>query len=34
LDYVPLPDSLHAMIYKAWSANIKDPAGKALWPAK
>jgi phosphate transport system substrate-binding protein len=34
LDYVPLPDSLVALIGKAWSANIKDASGKALWAAK
>ncbi|WP_275682838.1 phosphate ABC transporter substrate-binding protein PstS [Scleromatobacter humisilvae] len=30
LDYVPLPDSLKAMIHKAWDASIKDTAGKAV----
>jgi phosphate transport system substrate-binding protein len=34
LDYVPLPDSLVALIGKAWTANVKDAAGKALWTAK
>ncbi len=31
LDYVPLPDAVVAQIQSAWAANIKDPAGKALW---
>ncbi|MDH4149553.1 MAG: phosphate ABC transporter substrate-binding protein PstS [Betaproteobacteria bacterium] len=34
LEYVPLPDSLVKLIDTSWSANIKDGAGKALWPAK
>ena len=31
LDYVPLPDSLVALIEGAWKAQIKDGAGKAVW---
>jgi phosphate transport system substrate-binding protein len=34
MDYVPLPDSLVALIGKAWAANIKDASGKALWAAR
>jgi len=34
LDYVPLPDSLVALIGKAWTASVKDAAGKALWTGK
>jgi phosphate transport system substrate-binding protein len=34
MDYVPLPDSLLALVNKAWAANVKDGTGKALWPAK
>src|ERR1700744_1860704 len=30
LDYVPLPDSLKAMIHKAWDSSIKDTTGKAI----
>jgi phosphate transport system substrate-binding protein len=34
LDYVPLPDNLVALIGKAWTASVKDAAGKPLWTAK
>jgi phosphate transport system substrate-binding protein len=34
LDYVPLPDSLVGLIAKAWTASVKDAAGKSLWTAK
>ena len=34
LDYVPLPDSLVALIETSWQANLRDDVGKALWPAK
>jgi phosphate transport system substrate-binding protein len=34
LDYVPLPDTLVALIGKSWAANVKDASGKALWTAK
>jgi phosphate transport system substrate-binding protein len=34
LDYVPLPDTLVALIGKAWTSDVKDGSGKALWPAK
>jgi phosphate transport system substrate-binding protein len=34
MDYVPLPESLLTLINKAWAATVKDPSGKALWPAK
>ncbi len=30
LDYVPLPDSVKAMIRKQWSDNLKDSAGKPV----
>jgi phosphate transport system substrate-binding protein len=30
LDYVPLPDSVKAMIRKQWSDNLKDTAGKPV----
>jgi len=30
LDYIPLPESLVALIKKSWAANIKDADGKAL----
>jgi phosphate transport system substrate-binding protein len=30
LDYVPLPDSLKALIRKQWADNLKDGAGKAI----
>ena len=30
LDYVPLPDSVKALVRKHWAANIKDAAGKAI----
>lgn len=30
LDYVPLPDSVKALIRKQWADNLKDPAGKAI----
>lgn len=33
LDYVPMPDSVVALITKAW-ANIKDGGGKAVYAAK
>ncbi len=30
LDYVPLPDSVKALVRKQWTDNIKDTAGKAI----
>ena len=30
LEYVPLPDSLKALIRKQWADNLKDGAGKAI----
>jgi phosphate transport system substrate-binding protein len=30
LDYVPMPDSVKALIHKLWAANLKDGAGKAI----
>ena len=30
LEYVPLPDTLKALVRKQWADNIKDPAGKAI----
>ena len=30
LDYVPLPDSVKALVRQHWAANIKDAAGKAI----
>jgi phosphate transport system substrate-binding protein len=30
LDYVPLPDSVKALVRKQWEAQIKDSAGKAV----
>ena len=34
LEYVPLPDGLVKLIKSAWTANIKDSAGKALWSSR
>jgi phosphate transport system substrate-binding protein len=31
LDYVPLPESVKAMIRKSW-ANVKGPTGKPVYP--
>ena len=33
LDYVPLPDNVVGLIEDAWKSNIRDGAGKPLWPA-
>jgi phosphate transport system substrate-binding protein len=33
LDYVPLPESMHASIYKAWG-QVQDAQGKALYMGK
>ena len=30
LEYVPLPDSLKALVHKLWAAEIKDAAGKPV----
>jgi phosphate transport system substrate-binding protein len=30
LDYIPLPDSLIALIKQTWASDIKGPDGKAL----
>jgi phosphate transport system substrate-binding protein len=30
LDYVPMPDSVKAMIRKQWASDIKDASGKAI----
>jgi phosphate transport system substrate-binding protein len=30
LDYVPLPDSVKALVHKEWADHIKDAAGKAI----
>ena len=34
LDYVPLPDSLVKLVTGAWTANVKDGSGKALWSGR
>ncbi|HEY1326853.1 MAG TPA: phosphate ABC transporter substrate-binding protein PstS [Casimicrobiaceae bacterium] len=34
LDYVPLPDALVRQIEEAWTTQLKDGAGAAVWPAK
>jgi phosphate transport system substrate-binding protein len=31
LDYVPLPDSVVALIEEQWKANLKDPGGAMIW---
>ncbi len=31
LDYVPMPDSVVALIRSAWKSNLKDSSGKALY---
>jgi phosphate transport system substrate-binding protein len=33
LDYVPLPDAVVKQIHTAWTSNIRDLSGKALWAA-
>ncbi len=30
LDYVPLPDSVEALVRKQWADNIKDASGKVI----
>ena len=30
LDYVPMPDSVKAIIAKAWTDNVKDASGKPV----
>jgi phosphate transport system substrate-binding protein len=30
LDYVPMPDSVKAMIHKLWASSIKDASGAAV----
>ncbi len=30
LDYVPMPDSVKALVHKLWAASLKDGAGKAI----
>jgi len=32
LDYVPLPDNVVSLIETSWKDNIKDTAGKPVWP--
>ncbi|MDB5415888.1 MAG: pstS [Rubritepida sp.] len=32
LEYIPLPDAVHAQIRASWSA-VKDPSGAAIWTA-
>ena len=32
LDYVPLPDSVVALIQSSWKSQIKDASGKPVWP--
>jgi phosphate transport system substrate-binding protein len=34
LDYVPLPDTLKALIRKAWATQIKDSGGKSVYAAQ
>lgn len=34
LDYVPMPDSVVKLISAAWTANVKDGSGKAIWTGK
>ena len=31
LDYIPMPGDVVNLVQSAWKAEIKDPAGKALW---
>ncbi|TFW28679.1 phosphate ABC transporter substrate-binding protein PstS [Massilia horti] len=31
LDYVPMPDSVTKLVRSAWTANLKDASGKAIW---
>ncbi|HSV22718.1 MAG TPA: phosphate ABC transporter substrate-binding protein PstS, partial [Xanthobacteraceae bacterium] len=33
LDYVPMPAKVVATIQSTWTKEIKDPAGKSLYPA-
>jgi phosphate transport system substrate-binding protein len=33
LDYVPMPESVTKLVQASWSADIKGPDGKLLWPA-
>jgi phosphate transport system substrate-binding protein len=32
LEYIPLPSTVHDAVRGAWAANVKGPAGQALWP--
>jgi len=34
LDYIPMPDSVAALIRKTWADGVKDSSGKAIYPAK
>jgi phosphate transport system substrate-binding protein len=31
LEYIPLPDSVHAQIRQAWAAQVKTPGGQPIW---
>ncbi|MDB5382116.1 MAG: phosphate transporter substrate-binding protein PstS [Rhodospirillales bacterium] len=33
LEYMPLPSALHDRIRAAWGAQVKNPAGQAIWTA-
>jgi phosphate transport system substrate-binding protein len=33
LEYIPLPDSVHAAIRQAWAAQVKAPNGQPVWTA-
>jgi phosphate transport system substrate-binding protein len=32
LDYVPLPQDVVKVIEDSWKAQVKDSAGKPVWP--
>jgi len=32
LDYVPMPESVAKMVQETWKKELKDQAGKAIWP--
>jgi phosphate transport system substrate-binding protein len=33
LEYIPLPETVHAMVRRAWAKEVRGPDGQAIWTA-
>lgn len=34
LDYIPMPDSVVALVRNTWASQVRGPNGEAVWPAR